>query len=211
MDGIHDLGGMQGFGEISMESEEPTFHEPWQATAFALMFASQVVVRSHNVDEYRHSIERMNPAHYLQADYYERVLTGTASLLVEKGHLSAEDLSARAGGAFPLSRSVAPSPMADLSPQLEPRFSVGDRVRVLTISPAGHVRAPKFCRGCVGTVLHRAPKFGFPDAAAHGGTRRKEHTYHVEFASQDLWPGEGSSKDSVVVDLWDSYLEAVNR
>jgi nitrile hydratase beta subunit len=211
VDGIHDLGGMQGFGEVSVEADEPIFHEPWQATAFALMFASQVVIRSHNVDEYRHSIERMNPAHYLQADYYERVLTGTASLLVEKGHLSAADLAARAGGPFPLSRPVAPSPMVDLAPQLEPRFNVGDRVRVLPIAPAGHVRAPRFCRGHLGTVLHRAPKFSFPDAAAHDGPRRKEHTYHVEFAAQDLWPGEGASNDSVVVDLWDSYLEPANR
>jgi nitrile hydratase len=210
VDGIHDLGGMQGFGEIVVEDQEPIFHEPWQATAFALMFASQVVVRSHNVDEYRHAIERMNPSHYLQADYYERVLTGTASLLVEKGHLSAEELASRAGGVFPLARPVAQSPMADLSPQLEPRFNVGDRVRVRKINPAGHVRAPGFCRGHEGTVLHRAPKFGFPDAAAHGGPRRKEHTYHVEFASKDLWPDEGANNDSVVVDLWDSYLEAVN-
>ncbi len=211
MDGIHDLGGMQGFGEVAVEADEPTFHEPWQATTFALMFAAQVVVRSHNVDEYRHSIERMNPAHYLQADYYERVLTGTASLLVEKGHLSAEDLQSRAGGLFPLSQPVAPSPMAGLTPQPDPRFSAGDRVRVLTINPSGHVRAPKFCRGHQGIVLHRAPKFGFPDTAAHGGERRKEHTYHVEFAAQDLWPGEGEANDFVVVDLWDSYLEAVTE
>jgi hypothetical protein len=58
--------------------------------------------------------------------------------------------------------------------------------------------------------LHKAPKFSFPDTSAHGGERRKEHTYHVEFLAQDLWPDEGAVNDSVVVDLWDSYLEAVS-
>lgn len=210
MDGIHDLGGMQGFGVVSVERDEPVFHESWQATAFALMVATQVVMRSHNADEYRHSIERMSPAHYLQAHYYERVLTGTATLLVEKGILELSDLEARCGGRFPLATPVAANPMSDLAPQTHARFAVGDRVRVLPIGPAGHVRAPKFCRGHEGTVLHKAPKFSFPDTSAHGGERRKEHTYHVEFLAQDLWPDEGAVNDSVVVDLWDSYLEAVS-
>ena len=210
MDGIHDLGGMQGFGAVSIEQDEPVFHEPWQATAFALMVATQVVMRSHNADEYRHSIERMNPSHYLQAHYYERVLTGTTTLLVEKGLLDIQDLEARCGGRFPLAAPVAADPLSDRVPQTQARFTVGDRVRVLPVSPAGHVRAPKFCRGHVGTVLHRAPKFSFPDTSAHGGERRKEHTYHVEFSAQALWPSEGGANDSVVVDLWDSYLEAAS-
>ena len=208
MDGIHDLGGTQGFGRIDIEADEPVFHHPWQRTSFALMMATQIVMRSHNTDEYRHAIERMDPAHYLLADYYERVLTGTVSLLVEKGHLSQADLEKRAGGVFELAGPVAEKPMVELVPHVAPRFNVGDRVRVLTISPGGHIRAPKFCRGHEGTVIHRAPKFQFPDTSAHGGERRKEHTYHVEFASKDLWSDSDAANDSVIVDLWDSYLEA---
>ena len=58
-------------------------------------------------------------------------------------------------------------------------------------------------------MIQVAPKFGFPDTAAHGGLRRKEHTYHVEFKSEDLWGSDGTAGDSVVVDLWDSYLEVI--
>ena len=58
---------MQGFGVVSVERDEPVFHESWQATAFALMVATQVVMRSHNADEYRHSIERMSPAQFTGA------------------------------------------------------------------------------------------------------------------------------------------------
>ena len=208
MDAIYDLGGMQGFGIVRTEPNEPVFHEPWQATAFALMLATQVVMRSHNADDYRHSIERMRPARDLRAHYYQRVLTGTTTLLVEKGFLDVRNLEARCGGEFPLANPVAANPMADREPQTQARFNVGDRVRVLPVSPAGHVRAPRFCRGHVGTVLHKTPKFSFPDTSAHGGERRKEHTYHVEFLARELWPGEGDANDFVVVDLWDSYLEA---
>lgn len=210
MDGIHDLGGMAGFGAISYEENEPVFHEPWQATAFALNIVGIGVLRNHNADEYRHSIERMPPVHYLQACYYERVLTGAATLFVEKGVVAKEELEERAGGAFPLASPNAPAPMAELEPQPVARFKKGDRVKVKDIHPAGHTRVPRFCRGKTGTVLHVAPAFSFPDAAAHGGAFRKEHTYHVEFASTDLWADAGADNESVIVDLWDSYLEGAD-
>jgi nitrile hydratase len=211
MDGIHDLGGMQGFGLVEREANEPVFHEPWQATTFALLIATVGTLRSHNADEYRHSIERMRPSHYLQSHYYERVLTGLTTLLVEKGVVSHAELEALAGAPVPLSNPIAENPMATLVPQPTRRFAVGDRVRVLDIHPAGHTRVPRFVRGKTGTVLHVAPAFSFPDTSAHAGELREEHTYHVEFASASLWPDTGHENESVVVDLWDSYLEATER
>lgn len=208
MDGIHDLGGMAGFGPVVMEEDEPVFHEPWQADTFALLITSIGTLGSHNADEYRHSIERMPPTHYLQAHYYERVLTGLATLLVEKGVVSLAELEGRAGAPFPLSNPLSQDPMAKLAPQPTQRFNVGDRVRVREIHPTGHTRVPRFVRGKTGRVLHVAPAFSFPDVAAHGGEFRKEHTYHVEFSSQSLWSTEDRENESVVVDLWDSYLEA---
>jgi nitrile hydratase len=208
MDGIHDLGGMAGFGPVTKEEDEPVFHEPWQATSFALLIAMVGAMQSANADEYRHSIERMPPGHYLRAHYYERVLTGVATLLVEKGVVDRSDLERRAGGTFPLSNPIAANPMAELTPQPIARFAIGDRVRVREMHPAGHTRAPRFVRGKTGTVLHVAPAFSFPDASAHAGRIRKEHTYHVEFDSRSLWADDGGENESVVVDLWDSYLEA---
>ena len=102
MDGIHDLGGTKGFGHtqgfdhIDVEADEPTFHQPWQRTTFALMMATQIVMRSHNTDEKRRAIQRMHPA-----DYYESVLTGTISLLVEKGHLSQAGYTSAPVGKYP--------------------------------------------------------------------------------------------------------------
>ena len=207
MDGIHDLGGMSGFGPVEVERDEPVFHEPWEALAFALNALGIAALGAYNADEYRHSIERMDPAHYLAATYYERVLTGVATLLVEKGVVTRDELEARAGGSFPLSRPVALQPTADLHPQPRTRFSIGDGVVVRTIHPAGHTRAPRYVRGKRGVVVHVAPKFSFPDAAAHGLAHRMEHTYHVEFLARELWADAARSNETVVVDLWDSYLE----
>ena len=67
MDGIHDLGGMHGFGRIEREANEPVFHQPWEARAFAHEF-----VIGANIDEGRHAIERLDPVTYLSASYYAR-------------------------------------------------------------------------------------------------------------------------------------------
>ena len=209
MDGIHDLGGMAGFGPVRVERNEPVFHEAWEKLAYALNALGLARLRSYNIDEYRHSIERMDPAYYLGATYYERVLTGVATLLVEKGVVTRAELEARAGGPFPLSRPVAERPTADLCPQEQVRFAVGDRVVVRNIHPAGHTRVPRYVRGKCGIVVHVAPKFSFPDAAAHGLPHRTEHTYHVEFPASELWADAAGINETVIVDLWDSYLEGV--
>lgn len=207
MRGIHDLGGMYGFGPVVREVDEPVFHEQWQETTFGVMMIALTALPELNTDQYRHSVERMAPSHYLPVHYYERMLTGITTLLVEQGVLELADLEQRAGGAFPLALPNAADPLADLRPQPEARFRVGQQVRVRQYSAKGHTRAPGFCRGKSGVVLRVAPRFTFPDTSAHGGEMRKEHTYHVEFAARELWGAEGGEKDAVVVDLWDSYLE----
>src|SRR5207237_9546966 len=153
------------------------------------------------------AVERMGPAHYLPGSYYERVLTGVATLLVEKGVVSREELERRAGGPFPLARPVAQRPTADLAPQTRARFAVGDPVRVRDIHPPGHTRVPRYVRGRRGVVVHVAPAFPFPDASAHRLPARAEHTYHVAFEARALWGDAAARNETVVVDLWDGYLE----
>ena len=207
MDGIHDLGGMRGFGAIEVEADEPTFHGRWEFLAFAINAIAISVHQTYNVDEYRHAIERMRPLHYLGASYYERTLTGSATLLVEKGVVTREELEERAGGAFPLSQPVAEFTSGDPDALKETRFAVGDRVRVRNMHPVGHTRVPRYVRGARGEVVHVAPAFPFPDAAAHGLPARSEPTYHVLFDASELWSDDADSHGSVIVDLWQTYLE----
>jgi len=80
------MGGMHGFGPVVRERDEPVFHADWERRMFALALAA-MGSRSFNIDEYRRTIERMPPAQYLAASYYERWLYALENLLIEKGVL----------------------------------------------------------------------------------------------------------------------------
>src|SRR3954468_16408896 len=126
MDGIHDLGGRQGFGPIRYAVGAPAFHVDWEKRVNAL-YGMAVRRGIFNMDEYRHAIERMPPRHYLSASYYERSLTSLATLCVEKGLVTREELERRAQGAFPLAMPSAPGRG---NAGARRRFALGDRVRV---------------------------------------------------------------------------------
>jgi len=202
MDGMHDLGGRQGFGKIRYTMNATAFHAPWEVRANSLY---SFAVRSglFNMDEYRHAIERMDPRHYLTASYYERSLTGLASLCVEKGIVTREELEQRAGGAFPL---AAPSAPGRANVATREHFKPGDRVRVRADYVPGHVRMPAYIRGKTGVVVDVSPPYPFPDAHAHGVQAQDEPTYDVRFRSEDLWP---NSSDPALVHagVFESYLE----
>ena len=97
MDGIHDLGGMQGFGSVAHSPAKPAFPDRWQAVARALMAVVAGAVQASG-GEFRHSIERMEPGHYLTSSYYEHWLTAAATLAVEHGLVTRAELEGRAGG-----------------------------------------------------------------------------------------------------------------
>jgi nitrile hydratase len=157
------------------------------------------------MDEYRHAIERMEPRHYLTASYYERSLTGLATLLVEKGILTREELERRAQGLFPL--AVTSAPGRTNVPTRE-RFQRGDRVRVRNDYVPGHVRMPGYIRGKTGVVVSESPAYPFPDAHAHAIEAQDEPTYDVRFRSEDLWPRSADAA-LVHVGVFQSYLERV--
>jgi nitrile hydratase len=206
VDGIHDLGGMQGLGPVAHCPAEPVFGHRWQAVARAL---SGLIGRAVDASggEFRHSIERMDPGHYLTSSYYEHWLTGAATLAVEHGLVTRAELEQRAGGQFPLSGPVLAAPVADPGPDVdEPRFAIGDRVRVRRWHPVGHTRCPRYVRGKVGTVVRIDGSFSVPDVEAHGAARRHEPVYSVRFGAADVW-GDDQPGVTVNVDLWDSYLE----
>jgi nitrile hydratase len=157
--------------------------------------------------EFRHSIERMEPGHYLTSSYYEHWLTAAATLAVEHGLVTRSELDARAGGRFPLSGPVLAPPVVEAGPDVDtPRFGAGDRVRVRERHQAGHTRCPGYVRGKNGTVVRVDGIHSVPDVEAHGPARRHEPTYSVRFDGADLWR-DGQRGVWVHVDLWDSYLE----
>src|SRR5260370_23948136 len=84
---------MHGFGPVVREENEPVFHAEWEGRTAALM-RSALTGRVFNIDEFRRTIERMPPASYLAATYYERWLYALQTLLLEKGVVSSAELEA---------------------------------------------------------------------------------------------------------------------
>jgi hypothetical protein len=94
MNGVHDLGGMHGFGPVVPEPDEPVFHTAWERRAFALTLA--MGAWGHwTLDAARFARERIPPAAYLATGYYEKWLLGLETLLVEHGLLTPEEIEAR--------------------------------------------------------------------------------------------------------------------
>lgn len=202
MDGIHDLGGKQGFGRVRHSPTAPVFHAPWEKRTNAL-YSFAVRLGIFNMDEYRHAIERMEPRHYMAASYYERTLTSLATLCVEKGIVTCEELERRAGGLFPLALPSAPGRSNAASRE---RFRPGDRVRVRSDHVPGHARMPAYIRGKQGVVVSESPPYPFPDAHAHGVQAADEPTFDVRFTTAELWP-DSADRALVHVGVFQSYLE----
>lgn len=210
MDGVHDMGGMHGFGPVVREPSEPVFHEPWEATVVAMMRSA----RAHgvfNIDEFRHAIERMPPARYLAATYYERWLDAVTRLCIEKGLTTADELDRRADAA-PTPVPSAPSddvisPTTSFRPAVRaPRFKAGDIVVTLTTRTSGHTRLPRYARGKRGVVIAYRGFHVFPDTSAHGRGEHPQPLYSVRFEGDELWGRDGGPSQTVYLDLWESYL-----
>jgi len=203
MDGVHDLGGLQGFGPVEVEDHEPVFHADWERRAYRLTAAAMLA--GHLNGRFRHAIERMDPTWYLGSPYYEHWLTATATGLLEGGLVTQDELDDRLGSPFAIARPMRAPRIDNPGPSVEVhRFAVGDAVRMREWHPLGHTRAPRYVQGKPGVIVRLDGVFSLPDVEYHCDSVRLEPTYSVRFEAVDLW---GASGDPVHVDLWESYLE----
>lgn len=216
MDGIHDLGGRQGFGKVDVEEKEEAFHSDWEARAYAIVRALRKAP-DWTLDKFRFTREQIDPVDYLTRPYYDQWLQSYAALMVGSGIADIEELARgrSKGGVAGLGDPRGPESVASEKvaaagqferPYDEPfRFGKGDGVRTNAHAHNGHTRLPAYVRGHVGEVVEVRGAFVFPDDSA-AGTERAEPLYTVAFKASDLWPGEGLGH-LVHLDLWESYLE----
>ena len=100
---------------------------------------------------------------------------------------------------------AATSTTDPLTPAPDARFAPGDGVRVRPMRPEGHTRCPRYVRGATGVVEAVRGLDPFPDIGPYAGP--KEPVYAVAFSSGDLFGPSPEGEWTVVLDLFDSYLE----
>jgi nitrile hydratase len=217
MNGVHDMGGMHGMGPVEIERNEPVFHAEWEKRVFALRLASAFHGKW-NGNMNRYAIERMPPAAYLAATYYERVLFGFEKLLVEQGLVTANELETgrsetRANVPAVLTFSGIDTLLrnrirARRGRDVPPRFKAGDPVIARNIHPAGHTRLPRYARGRRGVIDRDCGVYVFPDTSAMTRDEKPQHLYSVRFSARELWGPGASPRDSVYMSLWDDHLDS---
>jgi nitrile hydratase beta subunit len=205
VNGVHDIGGMHGLGPIPIESNEPVFHADWERRMYA-MARQAMTSRLIGLDEFRHAIERIPPARYLSASYYEKWLMGFVGLLLEKGIIKRSEL--KGGPPVELVPAVRMEPDAQAHrARVRARFKRGDRVFTRNFTPRHHTRIPRYARGRHGVIDRDEGVFALPDTYAHGGGPNAQHVYSVRFAARELWGENAPAREYIYIDLWEGYLE----
>lgn len=217
MNGVHDMGGLQGFGPVAPQADEPLFHAGWERRALGLTLAMGATGQW-NIDQSRAARESLPPALYLGAGYYRIWIEALERLMLQRGLADADELAA--GQALrPAAAGVRVLPAADVDATLQrgtpvarpptsaARFAVGDAVRALNLHPPGHTRLPRYVRGHVGTVVTVHGVHIFPDAhAATPPQEAPQWLYTVAFDATTLWGPGADPGGQVSVDAWDAYL-----
>jgi nitrile hydratase len=226
MNGIHDMGGLHGFGPVEIDPDEPVFTTEWGSRIFCM---TQVIdgLGIWNLDEHRHEIELMAPEDYLTHTYYGRWLFAMEHILERRNIVRRAEVDLRAAEIASDRRQFTPVRTADRNwplaedakvpwggwrkdESVTPKFAEGQRVRVRNIHPPGHTRVTNYTRGKSGDIYRvNAQAWVFPDTRAHYQGENLQAVYTVRFDAQTLW-GESQAEPNlyVYIDLSENHLEA---
>ena len=222
---VHDMGGRFGDGHVTPDAEDtPVFPEDWQARALAVTLAAGSLGQW-NLDISRHSRERLSPKDYSRFSYHEKWISALASLLVEKGVITLEelktgestgisDLATRCFKPSAVSESIAKGGPVN-RPGPSSSFSVGQVVKTVLSAEnqrtdGGHTRLPAYEAGKTGRIIAVHGCHVFPDSNAHGFGEDPKPLYSVAFSTTSLWGHAENPSDEVILDMWEPYLDAVN-
>jgi nitrile hydratase len=217
MNGVHDMGGMDGFGKVTPEANEPMFHAVWESRVLAMVRAMGAA-GAFNIDASRYYREMLPPEVYLSSSYYKKWLLGLEDVLVDKGYVARDEIAAghamapskplKRGGfkIDDIERVMARGAFGRPAPA-PAKFTAGDRVRARNIHPATHTRLPRYVRGHIGVIERDHGCHVFPDSAANDAGENPQWLYTVVFDGAELWGPEGDPTLKVSIDAFEPYLE----
>jgi nitrile hydratase subunit beta len=218
MDGIHDLGGMQGFGPVPVRTGDADFRDikDWEKRMWGISRSRDTLAPGITIDWFRHGIERMVPADYLGFAYFNKWCTNYFMLMLDQGTITMDDVKRGhldhpdpPAAGMTLHDVLRINRHADVSfetkPLTEPAFAVNQSVRTRRHMPNNHTRLPRYARDRDGTIIAHRGCHALPDEGARGN-HVGGHLYTVSFAAAELWGPEANPRDTVTLDLWESYL-----
>ena len=216
MDGIHDMGGMHGFGKVEAEKDEPVFHAAWEGRCLALNRVMGAI-GAWTIDEGRAGIEMLRPDVYLALSYYGKWALRLENMVVQRGLADADELST--GHALHPTKAMRRFGVADVPRTLNrgsfsrpatasAGFQVGDRVRAKNIHPPTHTRLPRYARGHVGVIEAIRGCHVFPDSIAVGAGENPQWLYTVVFDGRELWGEAADPTLKISIEAFEPYLEA---
>lgn len=89
---VHDVGGLPAGPVDASDHEDLRWHKEFTATFYALIAPRRRTMR---LDELRRAVEDLGEEAYNRLGYFERQLHATASVLVERGLLSWDEIDGR--------------------------------------------------------------------------------------------------------------------
>lgn len=215
MNGPHDMGGMQCYGPVEPEIDEPVFHGEWEKRALAITVAMGAA-GMWNLDQSRFARENLPPVAYLSSSYYQIWLAGLESLMKARGMVNGAELES---GKLEISAVQTKRPAPDRTAMgvalaaggpvsretsTQPAFAPGEPIVARNHHPPGHTRLPRYVRGRPGIIAAVQGFHVFPDANADGQGEDPHWLYSVAFRARDLF---GAGSHEVFVDCWEPYLE----
>jgi nitrile hydratase len=216
MNGVHDMGGMHGFGKVEPEPNEPVFHAAWEGRVLAMQRALRFT-RAWNIDMSRDAQERLPAQLYLSVSYYHRWVLGLERNALEHGLIDADEIvSGHALRPAKRVERVMTRNDADHAftrgsfsrpPRQPARFEPGERVRTKNIHPISHTRLPRYARGRVGVIEAVRGYHVFPDSVATGAGENPQWLYTVVFDGRELWGANSDPTLTVSVEAFEPYLE----
>ncbi len=215
MNGIHDMGGMHGFGPIYIEQNEPVFHEEWEGRVYGLNRVLGQWGRGQNWAGFRFTLESIPPAEYLRMSYYERWYEMWEGRMLQSGYVTPEELADGQADPDAPAPQLPPAPASSgpgfglLDMDINPAFAAGEEVRVREHNNRGHNRLPRYTRDKTGVIHSDNGIYNLQDTDENGQSLGEfpQHVYTVKFSARELWGDDGHPRDSVYVDIWESYLE----
>jgi nitrile hydratase len=212
-----DLGGLPGFGPVTLEPEGEWFHASWEPRALALTVAMGAT-GAWNLDMMRAARETL--PNYRELSYYEIWLFALQNMLEKQGLVTPEEVRAermlQASPVLPrvlkeadVHATLARGASTERFPVEPARYAQGQKVQIRKLQADHHTRLPAYVLGKEGVVEKIRGVHVFADAHAQGLGEQPQWLYAVAFDGIELWGDAGSPGVQVCIDAFEPYLEAL--